>query len=451
VTAQTSGVLYTWNGTGNIHDWVGGDTDNVATVTNSIPGQLTVVEMGDPVDPFDPGLQHDIRDGFNRRLESSTSQGGLDVWGLEALEIDLSHNGSAPINVQFFVQATPAFTYVWAGSNATLNGPDWTLAPNVTHTLRFPLNLLTPAQQSYIRGIGVKVREHTSIGNVTWNVFELRSTGPSPTERILASHDVGSSDNGLNGAFINFDQNAVVGNMDIEGDGGQNQTGLSHNTAGPGSLRWTDKGNSGMPTNPSGAAISWVNGTVFGGNTFNERLADFSNYNTLTFRMSATDPLSGGGLLGVQAFFQTGEYNSPSFRFQTTSGGSVGTSGELLLPIDGQFHELVFPLTNVVDRQNVLTFGMNLFAHANNLDINVDYVRFNEAELLEGDYNQDGTVDAADYIVYRKSQGTMGTYATWRQHFGESSPGGSSVVPEPLTISLLAVWIVAAAASRFRH
>jgi hypothetical protein len=137
----------------------------------------------------------------------------------------------------------------------------------------------------------------------------------------------------------------------------------------------------------------------------------------------------------------------------------VGSFGEIPLPIDGQFHDLTFRLGNLLpdngvppSLQNVQAFGVNLFSHANDLLIDVDFVRFNEVELLDGDYNQDGKVDAADYIVYRKSQGLLGSYATWRQHFGESNVGGgSAAVPEPAGFGPFALWLVAAAAIRFRR
>jgi hypothetical protein len=61
-----------------------------------------------------------------------------------------------------------------------------------------------------------------------------------------------------------------------------------------------------------------------------------------------------------------------------------------------------------------------------------------EAAGLQGDYNADGSVDAADYVVFRKGM-TSGTYATWRQNFGEpdSGAGGEASqtqVPEPAGI-----------------
>lgn len=45
---------------------------------------------------------------------------------------------------------------------------------------------------------------------------------------------------------------------------------------------------------------------------------------------------------------------------------------------------------------------------------------------LVGDFNHDGTVDAADYVVWRKNNGGPGDYATWRANFGMTSPGGGS-------------------------
>ena len=59
---------------------------------------------------------------------------------------------------------------------------------------------------------------------------------------------------------------------------------------------------------------------------------------------------------------------------------------------------------------------------------------------LPGDYNHDGKVDAADYVVWRKSNGSQSDYNTWRSHFGQSAGSGaalpsaeplSAAVPEP--------------------
>jgi fibronectin-binding autotransporter adhesin len=65
---------------------------------------------------------------------------------------------------------------------------------------------------------------------------------------------------------------------------------------------------------------------------------------------------------------------------------------------------------------------------------------------VTGDYNADGKVDAADYVVWRKNPGafggTPGGYNTWRQNFGNppgsgSSLGGPAAVPEPAAMGLI--------------
>ncbi|HEY3395990.1 MAG TPA: PEP-CTERM sorting domain-containing protein, partial [Lacipirellulaceae bacterium] len=66
-----------------------------------------------------------------------------------------------------------------------------------------------------------------------------------------------------------------------------------------------------------------------------------------------------------------------------------------------------------------------------------------EFEPAEGDFNDDGAIDAADYVVWRKGLGTKYTsndYDVWRAHFGETAGIGSlfhASVPEPATSLLL--------------
>jgi hypothetical protein len=67
------------------------------------------------------------------------------------------------------------------------------------------------------------------------------------------------------------------------------------------------------------------------------------------------------------------------------------------------------------------------------------------ALAMPGDYNGDGTVDAADYVVWRKIDGTQGGYNAWRTNFGRSGPQPkpptSAAVPETTGIG---GWLFAA-------
>ena len=80
---------------------------------------------------------------------------------------------------------------------------------------------------------------------------------------------------------------------------------------------------------------------------------------------------------------------------------------------------------------------------------------------MAGDYNGDGTVNAADYTVYRDNEGAMfdlpnrdpnllgmtvgpGDYDFWRANFGNTVGSGAAaaVVPEPSGLALLLIVVV---------
>lgn len=348
--AQAPSALYTWDNTGNaspnVESWVKNFGANTALIDNTTtPGALTLVENGTA------GEDIAFSDGANRVRESILAgSGGTDVTGLDFLEFDIGHNGAAPIQVQFYVQAGPGFSFVGLG-------PDLMVTPGVA-TYQVPLSGLTADQAVYLRTIGFNARDHLAVGNVTWTLNEVRAGGTPLTSRTLITHD-GTVEGGLQGAYANFDLAAMQGN-----NGGQNQTGLSWDSGGTGSLEWTDLGGS------QGAAINWGNGTAWNGNTFNNREFDISNYQTVTVRISADDPLDGGGTLGFNTFVQTN-----NFQFQGVDGGASQN-----IVIDGGFQEFTFSLAGLANLNGTDAFGINLFAHAQNLVINVDEIRFDVPE-----------------------------------------------------------------------
>jgi hypothetical protein len=91
--------------------------------------------------------------------------------------------------------------------------------------------------------------------------------------------------------------------------------------------------------------------------------------------------------------------------------------------------------------------------------------------ILPGDYNDDGTVNAADYVIWRHHQGTSNALPndptggvigamqlnTWRAHFGQTIGSGTgassalpgSAVPEPTGVMLIVAAVVSLLTGRF--
>lgn len=94
--------------------------------------------------------------------------------------------------------------------------------------------------------------------------------------------------------------------------------------------------------------------------------------------------------------------------------------------------------------------------------VNMDNFRIEFLPPQNGDYNDNGVVDGADYVVWRKNEGTTnslpndngiggtigaGHYNLWRSNFGNPGSGSASglsaaAVPEPATFSLAALMAI---------
>jgi hypothetical protein len=69
--------------------------------------------------------------------------------------------------------------------------------------------------------------------------------------------------------------------------------------------------------------------------------------------------------------------------------------------------------------------------------------------VLDGDFNMDGAVDAADYVMWRKNDMSPAGYTLWRTNFGRTSGAGgaaNAAVPE-VSASILAVFALLAGVS----
>jgi uncharacterized protein YjbI with pentapeptide repeats len=80
-------------------------------------------------------------------------------------------------------------------------------------------------------------------------------------------------------------------------------------------------------------------------------------------------------------------------------------------------------------------------------------ITFGSVDALAGDFNQDGTVDASDYLVWRKRGGSAQDFDTWRENFGAAvgagsgsalpvSPAAQPEVPEPGSIQSIGTFVL---------
>lgn len=161
--------------------------------------------------------------------------------------------------------------------------------------------------------------------------------------------------------------------------------------------------------------------------------AEFANFNILSF----TGPTTLTMELPITAF-HTPENDPAQWRY---------------LNIDEVFDDGNFFRIGISTNMD----GLSVAGTPTPIDFQIDNFRLiREVFPLSGDYNADGVVDAADYVVWRKSVGTTnvlpndpdgGTigpaqYATWKANFGAGSGeggsgGGQAAVPEPSTIAML--------------
>jgi hypothetical protein len=154
------------------------------------------------------------------------------------------------------------------------------------------------------------------------------------------------------------------------------------------------------------------------------------------------------------------------------AAGSIDLAGTLTIQLASDFIPMLnsnFHLLSALagvnnDFDNVtlpnLPYGLGWQLDYNPTSVDLRVI----ASFIPGDYNHNGAVDAADYIVYRNSLGQSGSdlaadgdgdlqvdaddYSIWRSHFGQTAGGGAIVgadlvVPEAGSLGLAIAGILA--------
>jgi hypothetical protein len=167
--------------------------------------------------------------------------------------------------------------------------------------------------------------------------------------------------------------------------------------------------------------------------------ANFANISVTVFGRTKSEPPS-----FVQAEF---------FAFVHADDRPPGTYPDLQIDLDEAVHPVTFQIESFneifgEDPTDLVPTGFQFSFNKSTVPYTmyIDNVRFvgGGSVVTPGDYNGDGTVDAADYVVWRKDPAANGGdpagYDLWRQRFGEGGgSGGSGAVPEPAAAILLMI------------
>jgi hypothetical protein len=158
------------------------------------------------------------------------------------------------------------------------------------------------------------------------------------------------------------------------------------------------------------------------------------------------DPIGAWTVRGI-----AGSNTKLSFRYDNHLATSLGVNeADLKLFMGGS--EWV-DVTSSMDEFNHIIYAEGLSANDVNNSTFAVALSVQGPVGLDGDYNNDGMVDAADYTIYRDNLGSdsavlngngsgeatvvQADYALWKQNFGSSGTSSSAAIPEPSSIVLL--------------
>jgi autotransporter-associated beta strand protein len=217
-------------------------------------------------------------------------------------------------------------------------------------------------------------------------------------------------------------------------------TGLTKVNAGTLAITGTIPGN--VEVNSGGTLIGI--GNIGGTTTVNGGFAPGASAGTITIGGLAMSP---GGTLDFELgdperdhIIVTDDGNISLAGTLTVSliGGFTPALGQSFALFEGAIGSVTGAFSSIVAPVfNGHTFGITYGASSAMVEV-----------VLAGDFNRDGSVNAADYVAWRKGFGTIYTqndFNIWRAHFGQTVGGGAgdqsskTTAPEPASVLLLSI------------
>ena len=333
-------------------------------------------------------------------------------------------------------------------SGATITTANIRIAPNSTNG----------QTGTFTVGNGVSTSRVTQDANATLVVGGNPTTGPVPNSGALTIDSGGVFNSGTGTGTITINP---TGTINIRGGGTLNANG---NVAVNGGVLQVGSGSSVIVA--AGKTMTLINaGTLKGSGNVTGNVVNSSG---------VASPGTSPGTLSINGNYTQNAAGQLLIELASTSSfdrlaitGSAALAGTLDVDLLGGFIPQPGTAFQIISSSGGVsgTFGSALLpalTGANwQLRYNPNSVLLQVALL--GDYNFNGTVDAADYVVWRKSLGQSGTalaadgnpngqidsgdFNVWRSHFGQTVPGAGSgsaetspsqtAVPEPATLVLL--------------
>jgi hypothetical protein len=110
---------------------------------------------------------------------------------------------------------------------------------------------------------------------------------------------------------------------------------------------------------------------------------------------------------------------------------------------------IISPMTNTDNTPTGMGYTAGYYYEGYG-NLYLDILREKTLAEIPGDFNGDGRVDAADYVVWRKNNGSQEDYTAWRSSFGAGTGAGATTalssdagsVPEPVSLVLVAIGLV---------
>ncbi len=222
--------------------------------------------------------------------------------------------------------------------------------------------------------------------------------------------------------------------------------------AGPGTLVLTGANTYAGATNITGGKLSLVGATA-----------------TLGMDNVAVQGTTAGTSLDIQSGVANAINDNRSL--ELWGGGSAGVADQGYANLAAGISEIVKTLYLSGAPQPAGTYGSSASGAAHQSDEYFSGTGMINVVSLAGDYNVDGVVDSADYVLWRATVGqpagtlpndntglTIGDdqYNLWRINFGSVASGsgsalGADAVPEPSTLALLTLGVAAFATRRKRQ